>query len=882
MELKKYQNGLFHKKEKLFLAFDEQEQKTMEEIINELVESCINVLQRAKQRSKTVVWIIDDLQWIDLDSSIVLQRLIEAIKMDNLRVYMLLLTRNADLESRKTNEKERELKKLTELTNDLLYPLQGFNSDNIRDLIMEGVPDSSEYAVSVGNLLWKWFMRDNDHLTIEPLFVVEAINLIADGNHPGLEVLIRNPISQKWFWARENVHEIERRIEYYLKDWEKKEIVTTQSILYKKFTPCMIAVIEERLYRLKNHLFENGTGDLSYLIEYSSFFEEPIFFNLLSKLNYQSDMTSQMMQGVEELEHIYSLIAKYLPDKNALNDSRLLSHLFGHSIYKEYLYLRFIRDKDLQQQQGIHLQIFKVIDNYIQEIKEDAPESIVFILALKAASHGEKSDSPSIDLRLIRYYYEISEHYTEQYNFTKAEEYAEKAYKLAVERKGLDDFLTILMLNHLASILLDNGKYLTALEYSNTILKFVNQNTHLLYQEALDDLLTIFENAAQILYRNELYEDAIEIQTQIISLYEANDKAGSISYLKNINSLGIMYLSDHRLGEAISTLLTGKELSETLGFTKSTRVIISNLVVAYFKNGNYKEANELNAMIATESNKSTDLEELQLINHQLVTKRKNTVEPEALMEIVEDFKTLIKHTKELVDDQHPITMSMENNLGVATFKLACFVSNEKVKEQLLLEAEKIQNQVINQQLDSGRVELKLLSELQLNLAETYRFLKKNKEAKLLVNSILESEGLTDTLTFQCLNKLGLIYLEEEDLDNAILCQKRALFTNALALADQERLSSLEHLSHAYYKKHQLYKEYSNEWLEKAIETLEEISSYYKSNYPKDYISAVVTKTNLTAYKKELTKLSTIKKKQIGRNDPCYCKSGKKHKKCCGK
>ncbi|WP_010200226.1 AAA family ATPase [Bacillus sp. m3-13] len=882
MELKKYQKGLFYKKEKVFQAFDEQEQKTMEEIINELLESYINVLQRAKQKSKTVVWMIDDLQWIDLDSCIFLQWLIEAIKINNLPVYLLLLTRNADLESRKTNEKERELKKLTELTKDLLYPLQGFNSDNIRDLIIEGVPESSDHATSVGNLLWKWFMRDNDHLTIEPLFVVEAINLIADGNHPGLEVLIRNPISQKWFWASENVHEVARRIEYYLKNWEKKEIVTTQSILYKKFTPCMIAVIEERLYRLKNHLFENGTGDLSYLIEYSSFFEEPIFFNLLSKLNYQSDMTNQMIQGVEELEHIYSLITKYLPDKNALNDSRLLSHLFGHSIYKEYLYQRFIRDKDIHKQQDIHLKIYKVIDHYIQEIKEDAPESIVFILALKAASHGEKSENPSIDSRLIRYYYEIAEHYTEQYNFTQAEEYAEKAYKLAFEKNGSDDFLTILMLNNLAKILLQNGKYLIALQYSNTIMKFIDQYIHLLYQEALDDLLTILGNVAQILYKNELYEDAIVIQTQLVSVYEANDKAGSVSYLTNINALGIMYLSDNRLDDAIPTLLTAKDLAETLGFTKSTRIIASNLVAAYFKNGNYEEANKLNAMVATGPDKSTDLEELQLINHHLVSKRKNTVEPKALMEIVEDFKILIRNTKELVDEDHPIIISMENNLGVATFKLACFVPNQKDKEQLLLEAEQIQNQVINQLVGSGRVELKLLSELRLNLAETYRFLKKNKEAKILVNTILESEGLTDNITFQCLNKLGVIYLDEEDLDNAILYQKRALATNALALADQERLSSLENLSHAYYQKHQLYKEYTDDWLEKTIETLEEMSYYYKNYYPSDYINAVVTEINLNDYKKELTNTNSIKKKQIGRNDPCYCGSGKKHKKCCGK
>jgi uncharacterized protein YecA (UPF0149 family) len=27
--------------------------------------------------------------------------------------------------------------------------------------------------------------------------------------------------------------------------------------------------------------------------------------------------------------------------------------------------------------------------------------------------------------------------------------------------------------------------------------------------------------------------------------------------------------------------------------------------------------------------------------------------------------------------------------------------------------------------------------------------------------------------------------------------------------------------------------------------------------------------------------STAKSKKIGRNDPCYCGSGKKYKKCCG-
>ena len=865
--------SLFFKKEKKIDGFQD-EQRSLENIFDELLGSFAEVFEKAKELNKTILWAIDDIQWIDIDSAIFLQRIIRMIQVREIPIYFVMLDRGADLESRKQSKQGQELIELTAYINETFH-LEGFDEENVIELIEEGVNSTNkEISVQVGKLLWEWITKNHNHLKIEPIFVVEAMNLLVDETKTENNVLNRNPITRKWNWVTEDIEEISEQIKQYLKKWDTRNVYDKETELYKKFTPCMIAVIEERLYRLKNHFLE---VDFVELLENGAFVGEPIHFTLLFQF-VMGEETSKSVHGIEELEHSYKIIAKYLPDM--FDNSRWLMYLFGHAIYKDYLYLKFLQGKEEQLIKSYHNNLFELLDHFIDENNTDAPNYFIESLALQAVHHAEKSENPMHDERLIQYYIELSDFYLEKFKLSTACDYAERGFNLALKTCTEADPLLILSTDNFIEKLIENGNYSKATEVALNLRNWIfgSRRKEIMEYFGVDYFKILRSLAKAFSYDDQFRNEGILILQLLIELQE---EIKDINYLSDLNLLGILQMKENLVNDAIDTLEKARDENRHIAGPDEMKIIESNLIGAYLAIDHKKAKQLREQMNERELGADNNLQSLMLLNNELMSRRNMTGNIDELFSIILKYNEILTSVQNLLEDaQDPRILKIKNNLGVTYYKLGCVSANEQ-KRKFFEDAENIQQEIIDT-VDRERVEFSDLQIYYLNLAETYRGQKRYPEARAILQDRLELiKPDKHYQKVQFLNKLGRIELDDNNLDDAVSFLEEACeASKQLQPSESERLVCQENVSEAYYRKYTASNKKNIQYLLKAKRVLELVNTEYSTHYDLTHPDSLNVRTKLDVLTDEYQEIYKKVLKNLGRNDACYCGSRKKYKNCC--
>ncbi|OZQ85397.1 hypothetical protein CA598_20970 [Paenibacillus sp. VTT E-133291] len=381
-------------------------QVSLQEVIEQLVEEYIALLLTSltEKNNKTLIWVVDDTQWMDLGTAHFFEALFKELNNRSFPLYILFLERPEAATSR------NELMNLSPYFSSVI-PLDGFKRGEFQNLLEKSIAiyeDTTEITASVAALMWDWFCNQENKESIEPLFIVEFINLLT--YYPD----IIHERDTGWSWASPNKFIIINELTSILKRWSENNLVNTTFSDSKQFTANTLAVMNERMYQISKN-FSEGYQLLTFL-QLSAFFGEPFQPGLVNKLQVENAITEFQLK---ECEITYNILIEHY------SDSPWVSYLFSHALYYEYLLIRFklFCTTSLEEQ---HFQVYNILKNELEGNLIDSKRNPEHLLLL-AANHGLLSRKQKAMIQAAYYFGVLAESALQKSNYTKLFEYADKA-----------------------------------------------------------------------------------------------------------------------------------------------------------------------------------------------------------------------------------------------------------------------------------------------------------------------------------------------------------------------------------------------------------------------------------------------------------------------
>ncbi|MEC3884827.1 hypothetical protein VKA52_13920 [Halobacillus sp. HZG1] len=384
----------------------------LEELLDQQVKQFLTLFEKNLEGRKSLLWIVDDSQWMDYASALFFRRLVKELGNKQFPVYLLMLERPDSIEKRKDLQ---ELDKLITL-NQEPHTLKGFQLPEISDLLYNAVSNdvnTTSFSSEVAEIIWKWFSEDASINSVEPLFIVEVVNLL--GTYPHILYQVDQGT---WKWKNDPI--TPKLIEEKLKEWRDNNQIAETFVGEKKFTASMLAVMNERVYRLARSY--PNVPSLIAMLEVASIYGQPFQPNIIRKLVTPKLQLKDIPS--KEMEYTYKLVVEKGMN---VHENSWISYMFSHALYRDYFMIRYKHDKR-GVSSDVHYQIFLEVEKALKETP-NLPELFLDNLLLKTANHGSKSKKQKACKTAIKNYLYLAEKATQCYEFDKAKRYSLYAYE---------------------------------------------------------------------------------------------------------------------------------------------------------------------------------------------------------------------------------------------------------------------------------------------------------------------------------------------------------------------------------------------------------------------------------------------------------------------
>jgi tetratricopeptide (TPR) repeat protein len=416
---KSLQELFVHKSPLKLRLLDDAREDANWEFLDELVEEFVRLLSLIPvingKPNKTIVWIVDDIQWMDATSAEFFAKLIQHAAYPSLPLLLLFMERESDIYGRS----DERIQLLTQLIPDnYTYGIDGFDLDDLKELLYAGVGSDKQISDQVAVAIWGFFTDGHTNRKIEPIFLIEAINLLYDPTDVTQSVILKDTRYNCWVWNAASFEELEPIVQKAFSKW----------VLQHRKSSRVACVVEERLYRLLRHFGPSIGGQVIEFLEISSFIGEPFSYSLIRRFfNSLQKSLSLTANHVAYLETLYRLLFRY-----RFQDS----YLFSHSLYREYL-----RSRRTWNSQD-HLVAFQALSSEIDA--DSAIENSELQIALKtlAVRHGELLEDVEVANVCLRYLQDIADHKLSRYEFSNALELCEQGLVLSRRLYGNDKPVT--------------------------------------------------------------------------------------------------------------------------------------------------------------------------------------------------------------------------------------------------------------------------------------------------------------------------------------------------------------------------------------------------------------------------------------------------------
>lgn len=423
-------------------------QINLREVVEQLVQEYIGIFKNliTKKVKKTLVWVVDDTQWMDYGSSLFFKMLFEELKSSLYPVYILFLERPEASSTRP------ELKSLNSYFSNIVS-LDGFTKEEIQILLEAAITnngDTNEVSAVVSNIMWNWFCTQEDKLSIEPLFVVEFVNLLAYQSD-----ILEQRGNYRWRWASSNKFIISKLLNALVKEWSESNAIQTSLDQPIQFTKSALAVMNERMYQISRN-YKNGE-DLVYFLQLAAFFGEPFQPNIINKLNNKENFSELYLK---EFETTYRILIE------TNFESSGIMYLFSHALYYEYLLIRYRHFCTISLEEQ-HFNVYNILKT---ELNENPLKSINIreVILLQAANHGSQSNKEKAIIQSAHFLGELAEISLQQFRYDKVFEYADRAKTIADKYMNPSHSFTHKIINLMVIGHITVGDKTTALSYLNS------------------------------------------------------------------------------------------------------------------------------------------------------------------------------------------------------------------------------------------------------------------------------------------------------------------------------------------------------------------------------------------------------------------------------
>ncbi|SHK14638.1 tetratricopeptide repeat protein [Paramaledivibacter caminithermalis] len=773
----------FLRKRKPIVKADEST-KSINIIIDNLFRDFCNSCEKNKMRNG-LVWIIDDMQWMDIDSITYFNRILESKFFSEIPIYIVFLERPSDFVSRIKSDKEKDkLVKMQGLLSKYTVKLDGFVMEDIYSILNQCIQGDAEKAALIAKNLWKWFVNEDNDRTIEPLFLVESINLLAE-QEDDYKLLIFDNEAGQWKWVKDNLEQIDKKIKSILYRWN---LQSKKEFKEYGFTPSGVAVMEERLHRLQKHFNKEKGEILLSLLEIGAFIGEPfilqavkIYLQNTEKFNFYVDA------DLEDIENSYGIILKY--NNDIIND-RLLAYIYSHSLYKQYMVIRFYKNnEDIKQ---IHSKVFDSLHNIIK--RKDISSKILTHIYEQAVEHAIASQEAKIFKKAINYALYLAINEDKSLQPRKQLSYFQKALLLCQGSQEDSTLILNFIRANLGRLYYELGEYNLGLDLVSQVISELNDDEYDLvifkqlecqllsglskFREASEkgiELLKLIENKygkdseqykitmdnqAHILMNLNKAEEAREIQEELVkwSVKEhGNEDSETLIYKDNLAST---YRTLGYCEEALDLEHQVYKLAKSVWGEKSHHTLtnMANICDTYLQIREYDKALEISQeayKIAVSIYSERHPLSLRIMSGMAVSYRGKGLLDEALrlslkiVEIKEGF----------LGQEHIETIISKNNLSRVYIDL-----------KMLEKAEPIQKEIVEIMENGYPINIydKIVC-LQI-MQEIYKGLEKYGEAKKIMNKILRLyKYVPDTHIVKLRSSFenALLYHKQKEIDKTI-------------------------------------------------------------------------------------------------------------------
>ncbi|WP_423798033.1 tetratricopeptide repeat protein [Neobacillus sp. SAB-20_R2A] len=510
---------------------------SIQEIIKGLTQDALKLLEKIKENNETLVWIVDDFQWMDEESAMFFTLLLD--ELDNMRipVMFLFLERQSDSISRINSFVRLEhFKKLHKMLEHTLMKIEGFQAKDIEKYLTEIMKNDQQKNLTetVATALAEWFQIDKGK-QLEPLFLKETVNLFQDSLNQQSSLFVYDSEYKRWNWAKNHPQELAALVRKNLNEWYASSEQTDR--MAEKFTPMIQAVLEERISRLSKHFHSNLGIKLIHFLEAGAFIGEPMSIKSALKYVTGNEQAEVSQNVLDEIEFTYMILVRFY-SKTSLSS---LYYLFAHSVYKEFLEMRYLLKRKDSEINNEHVQMFKLIDEELSEmLEEDLEEEIIVPLLKSAFKHGSYATDETMIERTLKFSHQIIQYDLGNLKFDNALNQCDSTIQLSMKHFGDKDFHTIEALNQKAAIYYEAGDYKEAIKLLKEIYPVTNGSE---WQE----LDIAVKNNLGINYRHlGDYPKAIKYYNQVLE-FNGLDQTSKMTIM---NNLAVAYKNSEKYTDA--------------------------------------------------------------------------------------------------------------------------------------------------------------------------------------------------------------------------------------------------------------------------------------------------------------------------------------------
>lgn len=374
-------------KDELELNYRNKEINSQKDILERYTTKFYTLMNRAQEGKKNIVWMIDDIQWMDPYSAVFFKRIMNKQVLNKYPIHIIFMDREDNLSAIRNDENLLSFRSY--FNNENTIELDGFTSTDVANVLKVNIVFSNLEAINkISKLIYKWLAKFNDVQKIEPFFVVELINLI------GLKM--KSSFSKSFSNNRREINLDEKDL-----------IKRIQEILEKltsnfEFTSATEALVEEKL----NHIVELKGEQISKVLESAAFVGEPIFYSLIEEYvkEIYKDELSYTIKDLTDIERAYNVLQKY----NNYDDEL---YIYSHAVYKSYFKERHLKRNS--ESKYLSTCAFKVLEKNIDTYK-NKNELFELLLREQSAYHGSMAEDERIELMAAKKYLEIGHYYFKQ------------------------------------------------------------------------------------------------------------------------------------------------------------------------------------------------------------------------------------------------------------------------------------------------------------------------------------------------------------------------------------------------------------------------------------------------------------------------------------